>query len=1573
MKVACPSCNANLNIDDKKIPAGGARIKCPTCQQIFPVKPAAAASTGVGAIPLPGAAKSTAVPLPGLTAARPQMQDWEEESTRVMPPEMIPGALTNAAPPSNVKASMPPPPVTGAIPLPGMTAPPQQPATVRTNAIPLPGISAARPQQNNDWEDEKTRVGNEVVPAPQSYDFDPAPTNSGAIPLPGNYEPTRVGGLPAAIPLPGATQLAPALGGDVDFADDADVGFVDNAPTAAYPAIPLPGNYQHTAISPLPQQTAAIPLPGSYAPTGQHEAYDAPDTGAIPLPGSHGSTAQHEAYDAPDNGAIPLPGSYAPTSQHEAYRAADNGAIPLPGGYAPSGQPDPFGAPDDAAIPLPGGYAPGGQPDPFGAPDDAAIPLPGSYAPTRQAMAFGAPDDGAIPLPGSDDAPTGSYRSLTGEELPPPADPFSFDQAPPAVTVSAPPKFDFSDLPSPRGVAPRQPAAPAYEAPAYQAPAYEAPSFESPSFEDGPSFDPPPAPPSKAQAFDFSDLPSPRGAAPTRTERAPVVPQYTDLPSPAGGADPFESPDFSSDLPMPATPDLPSPADVGGGDFSFDMAPPPPVSRAQAAPPPQAAPQSAPSFGEVEFEGGSESLEFDPTSAPRSIDDLEADLSAPPVSAKPATSADGLEMLSFIDQTAREAGAREGGAKSRRFHIRRRSGKVFGPFEDAVIIKMLEDGQLLGNEEVSIDSESWQPIGGEVTFQAAISRLMESPSKAPTTTLQQVGEQSQQQVASMDRLKNLYEGRMAAVAVVQGKDPVPFAKRLPLIVIGVLLVGALGTGAFLGTTPYGFFGLKVLFPAKVKAGSREFAELQNAQKALQSDTFKGYQQARETAQGTLRVKEYPEARAIWCQSIFYLQRKYAAATSAEMQQAQAELENIELLGAKHPEVVKARAGYALTTRKADEALALLGDALARSENADDVELAFLRAEGFVHKNQVPQARSELEAILKKKPDSARALHALGNLHQLQKEADLAAGRYEEALKADPEHASSAVELAAIELLIRKDITKGALAIEQALGETRRDKLGPAELGKALALKAEALAMQHKVAEAIPLFEEALKADPGNSFTKARLAAAYVANHDHAAALPYFKAAAEASPESLEYAEAYLSSLIVLGKMEDATRVVAGSSARFPANARLTYLSARVDDALDRTKEAEAAYLKAAAADPTLVDAHLYLARLYVRFRRLNDAKPQLEEALKKAPDNAEVRVVMGELALSENDLERAETELKRAVELNPTLGDAYIGMSKLELAKGRFDLSLEQVEKALKLNALVFGGRVQRGTALWKLGRLEEAVKELEAARLDEPRNTSIIVTLGAVQLEKKDLSGATASLMAAIASEPSNAEANFYLAKVKNLKAEHTGAIEHMRKALELQPKRPEFRFWMGRIYLDAKKIQEAIDEWKLALELDPKYTDALEALGHVFLERNDIKKAVQYFQRALETDPNRTAVQAAIGDAYSQAEEWDQAITTYEKALKADPDLKAVYFKLGQAYGEVKKFEQAITYYKKATAVEPENAAIWLSLGYAYKEQKRRAEAASAFERYLAKRPDAENKKEIEDEIDYLKKKEE
>ena len=46
------------------------------------------------------------------------------------------------------------------------------------------------------------------------------------------------------------------------------------------------------------------------------------------------------------------------------------------------------------------------------------------------------------------------------------------------------------------------------------------------------------------------------------------------------------------------------------------------------------------------------------------------------------------------------------------------------------------------------------------------------------------------------------------------------------------------------------------------------------------------------------------------------------------------------------------------------------------------------------------------------------------------------------------------------------------------------------------------------------------------------------------------------------------------------------------------------------------------------------------------------------------------------------------------------------------------------------------------------------------------------------------------------------------------------------------------------------------------------------------------------------------------------------------------------------------------------------WYHLGFALKERGKKREAVDAFKNYLAKAPDAKDKKDIEDEIYYLSK---
>jgi predicted Zn finger-like uncharacterized protein len=69
MRIACPGCQAEFNIDDSRIPAGGLHLKCPKCAALFAVKKDAAARPPPPAV-APGPVPLPAFP-PGMAPAAP--------------------------------------------------------------------------------------------------------------------------------------------------------------------------------------------------------------------------------------------------------------------------------------------------------------------------------------------------------------------------------------------------------------------------------------------------------------------------------------------------------------------------------------------------------------------------------------------------------------------------------------------------------------------------------------------------------------------------------------------------------------------------------------------------------------------------------------------------------------------------------------------------------------------------------------------------------------------------------------------------------------------------------------------------------------------------------------------------------------------------------------------------------------------------------------------------------------------------------------------------------------------------------------------------------------------------------------------------------------------------------------------------------------------------------------------------------------------------------------------------------------------------------------------------------------
>ena len=731
----------------------------------------------------------------------------------------------------------------------------------------------------------------------------------------------------------------------------------------------------------------------------------------------------------------------------------------------------------------------------------------------------------------------------------------------------------------------------------------------------------------------------------------------------------------------------------------------------------------------------------------------------------------------------------------------------------------------------------------------------------------------------------------------------------------------------------------------------------------------------------LATSEYPEVRALWCQSVFYLQRRHSAATPEDQRTCHSAdvREQLELLGDANPEFVKFQAGEALSARDKERALQGLEQAWSRGRH-DDVELALLLSEAQALNNQTAKAIATLSDVIQKQPELAKAQHALGNYYQADNKPDEAVKAYEAALKSDPSHLISAVELAAVEVLLRKEPAKGLEASERALDEKVRDQMGPAELARAHTLKGIALFQLFKLPEAEKELLGALENDKDSIVVKRYLASVLHAEHRYQDALPYFEAVTKALPKDLEAMAGHITTLTSLGKMEDAQKLVAEASKRFPNNARIEYLYGRIDEARDTNGSAVEHYASALKADPKLIEAQVALGRLELYLHHNDKAKQQFEDAATKAPDDATVRVGLGELALVENDTARAQKEFTRAVELNPSLADAHLGLSRLALMTGDMDTADKESARALELDPFTLkGGRLQRGTVLLRLGKLDDAAKELEQAKKEDPRSVGITTMLGAVYIDKgsaardakKDSEAsdffkeAEINLMLALKTEPSNAEANFYMAQGRAKRGEYTQAIENMRNAVDRAPKRADYHFAMGNIYRDAKQPSDALVEWQQTVALDPKKLEAYEAIGQLHLERNELDDAISAFQSVLKVDPQRSQALAAIGDAHFTATHWKDAVRSYEQALKADPALTTVFYKLGRSWSEQGQYAKAIDWYLKASTSTPDNSDTWYHMGYAYKEKGKKKDAVRCFQEYLTRKPDAQDRKEIEDEI--------
>jgi tetratricopeptide (TPR) repeat protein len=470
-------------------------------------------------------------------------------------------------------------------------------------------------------------------------------------------------------------------------------------------------------------------------------------------------------------------------------------------------------------------------------------------------------------------------------------------------------------------------------------------------------------------------------------------------------------------------------------------------------------------------------------------------------------------------------------------------------------------------------------------------------------------------------------------------------------------------------------------------------------------------------------------------------------------------------------------------------------------------------------------------------------------------------------------------------------------------------------------RARRAALRALLAEAIPLYEQALAADPASSALRAELGYWLVAAGDPQRALPHLESA-DAALGTAGTALRLGLARAKLGDRDGAERDVRRALALRPG-----YGAAQIalgNMLRRRGAHAEAiAILRTASGAGSNEDRARALAALgaaQLAAGRRPEAERSFDQAILYAPARAEIRLAIARAWLSSDaagDASRSLQVLLRAAELAPDQAAVHAAIGRARERLGEPGLAHEAYDRALRLDpGLTFPRR--------RVLRLALAEQDYDRARYEADR---------------------------LVAADPADPEYRFLVALVADREGRHDDARRAYRGAIAASKDGyPEAWLNLGLLEKDAGEPAAAEAAYRKALALRPEYPAAWYNLARLRESAGRPADAEAAYLEALRVDPRHASSWLALGQLRSEQGRWDDAAAALREALAVRPGYAAAALSLGVAQARAGRYEDAAATYRALLAQEPRQVSAWFDLALSLQALGRLADARDALARALA-----------------------
>jgi len=381
---------------------------------------------------------------------------------------------------------------------------------------------------------------------------------------------------------------------------------------------------------------------------------------------------------------------------------------------------------------------------------------------------------------------------------------------------------------------------------------------------------------------------------------------------------------------------------------------------------------------------------------------------------------------------------------------------------------------------------------------------------------------------------------------------------------------------------------------------------------------------------------------------------------------------------------------------------------------------------------------------------------------------------------------------------------------------------------------------------------------------------------------------EDSRSSPRYFLSYMSrSRIAIGLavMAGVAGVAALYAATRPASPAVRHLRAgNALAAAGNSADAIREWQVAEALDPSVVEAHEALGRVYLDAGALAVAIRELTAVSKAAPNRPHAFCRLARACREGALTELAFQAAKEAVGREPRCARAHQVLGELQLDRQNLGESLREEEAAVKLEPENYELRIELARLYLGLSELSKAEEQVRHALKLEPQGLVAPALLAHLMLEQGDTSRypeAEQALRRCVAAEPDNAEALADLGRLLLSRGEPKEAAKYLDRVLGVQPRHREAVQNLARAFSALHRDDEA---------------RALRRFGEQLAADDQRRKELD---RVLTQHPNDGAALYELATLTEREGDYVRCIGLLEAAALSRPDDRVILERLSRVRG--------------------------------------------------------------------------